>query len=74
MTADEIDEMGYLDGDTPSRPLRELAAMARLNASNYQHDSREFRSWIALSGRCEHAARHADTNAREIHGFEGDDT
>lgn len=74
MDFEEIDKMGYLDGDTPSGPLRELAAMARLLASQFPLDSREFRSWIALSGRCEHAARHADKNAREIHGFEGDDT
>lgn len=74
MTADEVDEMGYVAEDTPSGPLLQLAVMARLNAAQYPYDSREFRSWTALAGRYEHAARHADKHAREVHGFEGDDS
>lgn len=74
MDYDEVNAMGYLPEDTPSGPLRELAVIARTNAELYPPTSREFRSWIALSGRYEHAARKADKNARDIHGFEGDDS
>lgn len=57
----------------PSKPLREMGVMARLNASLHAHDSSEFHEWIKLSGRYERLARIADENAREIHGFPGDD-
>lgn len=68
------DEFGHnLDGMMPNA-LREMGAIARLNASNHPHDSDEFRSWIAASQRYERAARLADEDPREIHGFAGDDS
>lgn len=68
------DELGYnLDGIAPN-PLREMGRMARLNASNHPHDSEKFRKWVACSQRYERAARLADENPRETHGFPGDDS
>lgn len=74
MDVDKVDAMGYLAADTPSGPLLELAAVAKCLAEQYPPGSREFRSWTALAGRYEYAARKADKNARETHGFAGDDT
>lgn len=61
-----------LEGMSPNA-LREMGAVARLNASLWPHDSDEFRGWIAASQRYERAARLADADPREIHGFPGDD-
>jgi hypothetical protein len=68
------DEFGHNLESWAPISLRQAGAMARINASVHPHDSDEFKSWIAASQRYERAARLADENARELHGFPGDDS
>ena len=57
-----------------SLALKQMGEMARLNASFHPHDSDQFRGWIKASQRYERAARLADEDPRETHGFSGNDS
>lgn len=73
MTVDP-QELGQGIDDWAHIPAKQAARMARSTASVYPVNSKEWQDWTALSDRYERQAQEADKRAREIHGWEGDDS